>query len=452
MSNRTKFKLQNLQVYLKKNIFNGRYLVRNILAVTVLISVISVIYGVGSLANNKKENETDSNTETAYVAKEEAPVIDLNDTSRLNAESISILMADMDAGSDIDVEAKDTEMLTEAYKEFENKCVSISDNVNVRADADTDSQIVGKMNNGAVAVINSTEGEWLNITSGDVTGYVNSEFVKTGNDAFNYAKDFYSITAVVTEDGVNVRKEATTSSDVIDAAYTGITYEVDKEATDAVTDWVCISIDSTNKGYVSARFMEVTEGYPEAVAYDIASTSEENKEENSSNKKEDKSKQNTQKEEKQETTEATTQTTTESVPEATTEAQVTDNQTTVEVTARGSVALSEADINLMAAVMTLECGNESYEGQLAVANVILNRLQSGRWGSTMSDIVYAPNQFTVVNLASFNTYISPSCLQAAREACAGTNNIGGYMSFRPVSNVNTSNLGSYTIIGNHCFF
>ena len=106
----------------------------------------------------------------------------------------------------------------------------------------------------------------------------------------------------------------------------------------------------------------------------------------------------------------------------------------------------------MAAVMTLECGGESYEGQLAVANVILNRLQSGRWGSTMSDVVYAPMQFTVVNKSNFNTYVSPSCLQAARDACAGTNNIGGYMSFRPLYNVDTSSLGSYTIIGNHCFF
>ena len=128
------------------------------------------------------------------------------------------------------------------------------------------------------------------------------------------------------------------------------------------------------------------------------------------------------------------------------------DQVTVPITARGSIALSEEDINLMAAVMTLECGGESYEGQLAVANVILNRLQSGRWGSSMSGVVYAPSQFTVVNSANFNTYISPSCLQAARDACAGTNNIGGYTSFRPLYNIDTSTLDSYTIIGNHCFF
>ena len=153
--------------------------------------------------------------------------------------------------------------------------------------------------------------------------------------------------------------------------------------------------------------------------------------------------------EKKETTEAPKVVEEETTEEA---APAASNEVTVAVTARGSISLSEEDLNLMAAVMTLECGNESYEGQLAVANVILNRLQSGSWGSTMSGVVYAPSQFSVVNSPNFNTYISSSCLQAARDACAGTNNIGGYTSFRPVSNVDTSTLGSYTIIGNHCFF
>ncbi|MBQ9233531.1 MAG: cell wall hydrolase [Lachnospiraceae bacterium] len=472
MSKRTKLKLQNLRVYLKKNVFNGRYMVRNILAVTIMLTFVIAVYGAGSLISENKKNGEALDTKTAdSEIQEEIIAIDVKSTSKLNAASIDILMADMDAGSDVDVEAKETEMLTEAYKEFADKCVAVADNVNVRENADTDSKIVGKMNNGAVAVVNSTEGEWINITSGDVTGYVKSEFVKTGNDAFDYAKDFYSVTGKVTEDGVNIREDATTSSDVIAAAYTGVTYEVDKEATDAVDGWVCIAVDSTNKGYINADYIEVTEGYPVASAYnDVSSKNEEknadndettekksdNKESSSdkTEKKEDTVKQDNKTEVDTKTTETvTTETqTTEATTEITTEAEIADNQTTVAVTARGSIALSEEDIYLMAAVMTLECGNEPYDGQLAVANVILNRLQSGRWGSTMSGVVYAPSQFTVVNSPSFNTYISPSCLQAAREACAGTNNIGGYMSFRPLYNIDTSSLGSYTIIGNHCFF
>ena len=33
MNKRTKLKLQNAKIYLKKNVFNGRYIVRNILCV-----------------------------------------------------------------------------------------------------------------------------------------------------------------------------------------------------------------------------------------------------------------------------------------------------------------------------------------------------------------------------------------------------------------------------------
>ena len=470
MSRRTKLKLQNLSVYLKKNIFNGRYMIRNILAVTVLLSFVAAIYGAGSLLSENKKENTETEIEIAENDTEEAAIaIEVKATSKLDATSINILMADMDAGSDVDVEARESEMLTEAYKEFSDKCVVVGDNINVREAADTDSKIVGKMNDGAVAVVNSTDGDWLNITSGDVTGYVKAEFVKTGNEAYDYAKDFYDITGAVTEDGVNIRKEASTSSDIIAAAYTGVTYEVDKEATGLVEDWVCISVDSTNKGYINADYIEVTEGYPVAVAYSDNTSDDkaaDNKEKTSDNKADEKaadnmsdkkevsdsaasnSESNSSSKQETKTEEVTTE---EKTTEQTTEAAV-DNQVAVTVTARGSIALSEEDINLMAAVMTLECGSESYEGQLAVANVILNRLQSGRWGSTISDVVYAPRQFTVVNSASFNTYISPSCLQAAREACAGTNNIGGFMSFRPLYNIDTSSLGSYTIIGNHCFF
>ena len=464
MSNRTRLKLKDLSMYMKREVFNSRYIVRNILAATVLVTVLAVVYGLGSLViTNDKNGEVEAVAEEASIEEaEETASININDPSTINAESINVLMASVDAGSEAGVEAVDTQMIAEASKEFDEKCVSISDNVNIREESNTDSAIVGKMNDGAVADIISSDGEWLNISSGDVTGYVKSEFVKTGSDAYIYAKDFYLVTGSVTEDGVNIRSGASTDAEVIAAAFTGVAYEVDKEETDGLDGWVCISVDSDNKGYVSADYMEVTEGYPVAVSYTDNSSKEEDKQSESKakdKKSEDETVVNTENNSKTET--QTTQedkkevTATETTTEATTEAPVAEDtsaQTTVAVTARGSIALSEDDINLMAAVMTLECGNESYEGQLAVANVILNRLQSGSWGSTISGVVYAPNQFTVVNLPNFNSYISPSCLQAARDACAGTNNIGGYMSFRPVSNVNTSTLGSYTIIGNHCFF
>ena len=45
----------------------------------------------------------------------------------------------------------------------------------------------------------------------------------------------------------------------------------------------------------------------------------------------------------------------------------------------------------------------------------------------------------------------PQAQQAANEALAGVNNIGGYMCFINVKYANYAAYGSYTIIGNHCF-
>lgn len=41
-----------------------------------------------------------------------------------------------------------------------------------------------------------------------------------------------------------------------------------------------------------------------------------------------------------------------------------------------------------------ECRNEPLEGQFAVANVIWNRLNSGRWGKTLGQVCLAPVQFS----------------------------------------------------------
>jgi hypothetical protein len=57
------------------------------------------------------------------------------------------------------------------------------------------------------------------------------------------------------------------------------------------------------------------------------------------------------------------------------------------------VELSEEDLRLFAKLLWLECRGESYEGQQAVAEVILNRLVSPDFPDTIRGIVYADGQF-----------------------------------------------------------
>ena len=218
--------------------------------------------------------------------------------------------------------------------------------------------------------------------------------------------------------------------------------------------WVCLQVATGTEGYASADYMEVTEGYRVAEPVDGTAVDEDTTSEETSTTETKKASGSV--EENKQSTQTTTEktsTTQQTTTEATTQA---NNSSNIGSSSRTPVSLSDADINLMAAVMTLECGNESYEGQLAVANVILNRLQSGAWGSTISSVVYAANQFSVVSDSRLQGLIQngaqASCIQAARDACAGNNNIGDLMSFRPARYVDTSTLGTYKQIGNHVFF
>lgn len=59
-----------------------------------------------------------------------------------------------------------------------------------------------------------------------------------------------------------------------------------------------------------------------------------------------------------------------------------------------SIELSESDINLLARIIWLEARGESFEGQQAVAEVVLNRILSDYFPDTLHDVIYEKNQFT----------------------------------------------------------
>ena len=121
-----------------------------------------------------------------------------------------------------------------------------------------------------------------------------------------------------------------------------------------------------------------------------------------------------------------------------------------------SMNLSEQDLYLMAATIYTEAGGEAYEGQVAVANVLLNRLRSGKYGKTLEDVVYQPYQFSVTGWRSFKRSLihggSSTAMQAAREALLGKNVIGGFDSFRMHQGYDLTKLKEYYILGSHVFY
>ena len=96
-------------------------------------------------------------------------------------------------------------------------------------------------------------------------------------------------------------------------------------------------------------------------------------------------------------------------------------------------------------------GGESYIGQVAVGNVVMNRMESGKHPNTITGVVYEPGQFSPVRNGSLKRTlgsgnVNASCRQAALEAIAGAEPVGDKLFFRRV------NGRSGQVIGNHVFY
>ena len=71
--------------------------------------------------------------------------------------------------------------------------------------------------------------------------------------------------------------------------------------------------------------------------------------------------------------------------------------TSIGRTTNAAMSASDSEVYLLACIIEWEAGWEPYEGKLAVANVVLNRVRSSRFKqNTITDVIYAPGQFTGV--------------------------------------------------------
>ena len=83
-------------------------------------------------------------------------------------------------------------------------------------------------------------------------------------------------------------------------------------------------------------------------------------------------------------------------------------------------AYDEADAVLLARLITAEAANQPFEGQVAVGNVVLNRLASGYWGDTVKRVVS-------VEFAKPKKNYTESCYRAAVAALTGTSVVPYYV-------------------------
>lgn len=102
--------------------------------------------------------------------------------------------------------------------------------VNVRAESNAASEILGKMYYNATAeVIDSVyeeNGLWYHIRSGELVGYVKAEFFESGYAAADIISSIVNTYATVNTDGQRVFREASQYSDVLAAVDSGHKYQV----------------------------------------------------------------------------------------------------------------------------------------------------------------------------------------------------------------------------------
>lgn len=133
--------------------------------------------------------------------------------------------------------------------------------VNVRKEATTQSAILGKIYGGAVAQILETlegeDGQWFRIISGNVEGYIKSEYFVYGPAAAEVIDDYVTRYATVLATRLNIRKEPDVESGRIGYADRGEKLRVLENC----GDWLKVQYTGTKTGYVAAEYAAVSEEF-----------------------------------------------------------------------------------------------------------------------------------------------------------------------------------------------
>lgn len=285
-----------------------------------------------------------------------------------------------------------------------------------------ESEVAGKIYPASGGVVEEWGPEWTKVSSGNVTGYISTKDISIGYDAEKLAKEIGHHKVTVTVDSLNIRQEPNTDSEVLTTAIQSDSFPV----VETGEEWTRIDYGN-GEGFVASEYVEESIELDEAIsiAEEEAAAMEEM------------------------TASAAETETNEEMSDAKNSGKSADS-----VAASSPVSAGSDEAYLLACMVYVESGAESYEGQLAVANVILNRVRDPRFDNTIAGVIYAPGQFPGAHNGVLDNVLasgpSESCIRAANEALAGVNNIGAYYYFNGY--VDTSSVSEYLVIGGHTFY
>ena len=293
------------------------------------------------------------------------------------------------------------------YDEWADKVMTTADEyMYIRKDDSKDSEVVGKLRSGDIATLIEVFDGWYEIESGNAHGYVSADYCVTGIEAYELAMDVCPTFAVTDVAGLRIREEATEDAKILKVVPKGTKLTVDTDA-EEVEGWTAVKAEGVS-GYVKADYVQIDMETGEAITI----------------------------EEEQAAKEA-----------AEAEAKAAKEAAEKAAAQKQSVIAAADDVALLAAIIQIEAGNESYEGKVAVGAVVMNRVKSGAYPNNIHDVIFARGQFSTSRMSSvLSKGPSTSCIQAAQEAIAGNDVTGGLTHFRRKGNKEG------LIIGNHVFY
>lgn len=363
-----------------------------------------------AVAMNEYEVESADYLDSLISVEKEASNMVAASAEDVSAEGQAEGETDVDVET-VDVEAADaTETtLSAEEQEWQDKLMAdVKDFLYVRAKADADSDIVGKLYKGDRALIKKQGSEWTKIASGSVNGYVKNEYCVFGQEAYAYAKKHCDTVAKVTIDGLRVRKSPAEDAGVVKTVVTGDKFKVNKKA-NKTDGWVAIKVDS-DTCYVSADYVTLSLDTGKAVTLEEEAAAQKAEEEKKA---------------------AAAQTTSGSSSSSN------GQTTTTSTTQNTSLAASADEETLLAALVQCEAGGQGVQCMTAVGAVVVNRVRSGSYPSSIYNVIYQRGQFGPASSGRLESRlasgVSSSARQAARAALSGSDPTGGAKSFKLAS-------------------
>ena len=318
---------------------------RRILCCMGTAGVMTVMMAVPAMAADVTED--DQNIEVVQEAEQTVDEADVQDESEVQEET------------EVQEEAQAEDAQDSSWSD--KVAANVLTYANIREGADVSSQCIGRLPSGAVATVVGNDEGWMQVTSGEVNGYIREDLVVSGDEARNLYEAMYG--------AGDISAEAVT---------------VDAEAEAAAAEAAARAVQ------VSAEAEQPEQG------------------------------------------------------QAAEETEADSSQAAAQ-----EVSVSTSDLDLMAAIIECEAGGESYEGKVGVGAVIMNRIRSGEFPNTLSEVIYQSGQFEPTWTGKLSNVLSrgasEACYAAAQDVFAGANTIGDRLFFHAGG-------GSGLTIGNQTFY